>query len=591
MAATAELAVAKASFSATLFRADPRSCSREDIDDFFSLLNSAIVQCSPTNVQKCKQWIVQNLVPSNGRINPLGKYLCALAKSFTIEQDKEKKKARSSSATFGGAFGFKKVQQTTQTHQPHVPSARRRRLHILYILNDVLYHVKFRDQNDNFADKVDSFLPALVRSVAAFPNCPKHTKKIRDLVSFWEEKGYFGVESIKKLREAVDQALDPEAAEGEKTNQADESAAASKAGKDAPFIMPAMHGDPNMPWYDLPAGNWLRVLEPNSTRPMKPEMIKPLQLAPGPADKSLVDAVNKLLVDVDRIYSTGPGRGDGATYTIDQMGEVVELDEINGDIVNGETYYGWSRAFCEKMKARRHKARSGESRNDGRPSQSQSRSRSRSRSRSWAAGRHRDECEATAAEAPEAEAGAAAIVVAALGQGRGHAGPVPAPQPPKQPQNMARGYSNPHQQPPHHQRNYDSQPAPPFVPPQPTNYGGFPPPGPVPPPPPPNYTGQWPPPPPPGGPQNFFPPGLGMTQMPQIPPMPQFPGAAWPVPLPGMPMGMIPQSQQHQPWQQPQQQPQQHQQQDPRTQPYNPQNQPSWGRGAGGNRGGWPGGW
>jgi hypothetical protein len=51
MASTAELAVAKASFSATLFRADPRSCSREDIDDFFSLLNSAIAQCSPTNVQ------------------------------------------------------------------------------------------------------------------------------------------------------------------------------------------------------------------------------------------------------------------------------------------------------------------------------------------------------------------------------------------------------------------------------------------------------------------------------------------------------------------------------------------------------------
>jgi hypothetical protein len=51
MASSAELAVAKASLSATLFRADPTSCSRDDIDHFFALLNSAVAQCSPANVQ------------------------------------------------------------------------------------------------------------------------------------------------------------------------------------------------------------------------------------------------------------------------------------------------------------------------------------------------------------------------------------------------------------------------------------------------------------------------------------------------------------------------------------------------------------
>jgi hypothetical protein len=51
MASTAELAVAKASLSATLFRADPTPCSRDNIDHFFTLLNSAIAQCSPANVQ------------------------------------------------------------------------------------------------------------------------------------------------------------------------------------------------------------------------------------------------------------------------------------------------------------------------------------------------------------------------------------------------------------------------------------------------------------------------------------------------------------------------------------------------------------
>ena len=49
--ASANLAVAKASLSATLFRPDPKPCSRDDIDHFFSLLTTTVTQCSPANVQ------------------------------------------------------------------------------------------------------------------------------------------------------------------------------------------------------------------------------------------------------------------------------------------------------------------------------------------------------------------------------------------------------------------------------------------------------------------------------------------------------------------------------------------------------------
>ncbi|KAB5545591.1 hypothetical protein GE09DRAFT_967851, partial [Coniochaeta sp. 2T2.1] len=337
MASSAELAVAKASLSATLFRADPTSCSRDDIDHFFALLNSAVAQCSPANVQKCKQWSLHNLVPSNGRVAPLGKYLCALANSFSPEKDKERTKTRAKGKL-------------------HEPSARRKRLHLLYILNDIFYHVKFRDGNSNFADKAESFLPGLVRSAAAFPNCPKHAKKIQDLISLWEENGYVTTDAIAKLRTAAEQALVSEKQDASNGTDTQGAAAASKANKEAPFVMPAMHGDPTMPWYDLPAGNWLPVLEPNSTRPMRPSMIKPLQLAPGQADKTLVEAVNKLLVDVDKLYSSEAYDGP---YDVDQMGEIVATDGLKGDNAGGATYYGWSRAFAEKMKARRRKAKSG----------------------------------------------------------------------------------------------------------------------------------------------------------------------------------------------------------------------------------------
>lgn len=51
--ATPELAIAKATLSATLFRADPTSLSRPAVDAFFPLVTSALAQCSRPNVQVC----------------------------------------------------------------------------------------------------------------------------------------------------------------------------------------------------------------------------------------------------------------------------------------------------------------------------------------------------------------------------------------------------------------------------------------------------------------------------------------------------------------------------------------------------------
>lgn len=51
--ATPELAIAKATLSATLFRADPTSLSRPSVEAFFSLLTDALAQCSRPNVQVC----------------------------------------------------------------------------------------------------------------------------------------------------------------------------------------------------------------------------------------------------------------------------------------------------------------------------------------------------------------------------------------------------------------------------------------------------------------------------------------------------------------------------------------------------------
>jgi len=51
MATALALTIARAAPSGALFRADPRPCSRVDIDAMFALLDAATAECSPPNVQ------------------------------------------------------------------------------------------------------------------------------------------------------------------------------------------------------------------------------------------------------------------------------------------------------------------------------------------------------------------------------------------------------------------------------------------------------------------------------------------------------------------------------------------------------------
>ncbi|PSS00791.1 hypothetical protein BD289DRAFT_423322 [Coniella lustricola] len=414
----AQLTIAKAGLLAALLKpdagADLAPCSRDEIEQLHGLLSATAARCSPANVQKCKQWMLKHVVLSSTRTVAVIKYMVA----FSESQQQQSQQAQQQAGD---------VNNGTE----HKPSAKRRRLHLLYIINDVLHHVKRRIQSTSLFVDAAPRLPALLKSAASFPKAPKHQKKLLDLVQLWQQEKYFSDTDINVLRAAVAEgprATDPTTTD--KNGATRSTAASSTSAREASFVLPSTHGDTSAPWYDLPAANWLPAIEPNSTRPMNPSMIKPLRLAGGPADKDLVDAVKKLLGDVDKIYArTVQYEGDSSLLDLSQMGELLERDEL-GDLVGGETYYGWSKAFCEKMKTRRknngldrgrgHTA--GSSRSDSRrrsysrdrssstgssgpafkrrrfsdssrsrsPSQSRSRSRSGSQGRSRAARRHHD---------------------------------------------------------------------------------------------------------------------------------------------------------------------------------------------------------
>ncbi|KAF5027391.1 hypothetical protein F66182_468, partial [Fusarium sp. NRRL 66182] len=317
--ATPELAIAKATLSATLFRADPTPLSRPAVESFFQLLTNAIAQCTRPNVQKCKVWIVDNVAPSTARTAALAKYLSALSKSLPDDGSR--------------------------------PSLKRKRLHLLYVLNDVFYHVVTRSRNVTFATAWDSVLPGLMASAAAFDDCPKHKKKLADLIRLWDEQQYLDLGVLSQLEDALASGIAPQPAQEVLTSNAP-----LKLAKDAPFTLPSFHGDHSVPWYDLPASTWLPHLTPNSTKPILPDDIRPIQLAPGPADKALVHAVQDLLGEVERMFSKEQKWNDEPGADLDELGERVVIDEITGGVIGGETYYGWSRRFCEKMKERRKRS-------------------------------------------------------------------------------------------------------------------------------------------------------------------------------------------------------------------------------------------
>ena len=178
----------------------------------------------------------------------------------------------------------------------------------------------------------------------------KHHKRIQDLLDIWEAQGYYSLLYVQKLRETVVNAARigySNSEEGTKLSNGTPQESSGGEKKDVPFIMPASHGDPATPFYDLPAGNMMPHIMPNSSVPINPQLVKPLQLVAGPANDNLVTAIKDLLNDVDA-SSLEDFQDEG--MDMDELGQPVLRDDITGDIVEGEGYYGWSRVFCERMK-------------------------------------------------------------------------------------------------------------------------------------------------------------------------------------------------------------------------------------------------
>ncbi|KAL1999719.1 hypothetical protein VTN02DRAFT_4132 [Thermoascus thermophilus] len=504
--ASHQVAIAKAAFSVGLLRPDPSSVPRDEITAFHSLLDKALSHCSPANIQTCKSWLLKNVILSSNRVGVLGKYLVALSESFKAGDDKPPKPLAGSSE----------------------PSGKRKRLHILYLLNDLFHHAKYHsDTSTAFPTLTGSLQPYMVDLLglaAAFDRQKnaKHHRRLDELLDIWGEHGYYSSDYVNKLREAVRNSASVDAIKASVgIVDGDAEAEKKRASRDAPFVMPPTHGDTSTPYYDLPAGNLVPHIVPNSTTPIRPEAVKPLQFLAGPADEKLVTALKQFLKDVDRIYGTDkPEHDENAVVDFDELGQKVIRDEATGEIIDSETYYGWSRTFCQQMKKRNGKE-SGGSRSRSR-SRSSSRSRSESprkrrrysdsssfdgrrrsysRSRSRSVSRRRGPPQRRDSYSRSRSPPQSKSRTRSRSRERSYSPRPPSPPrsfPPRHPYPPPQGVPPP--PPPQFPMNNGQQFGPP-----PLGPGGIP----IPPPPPPNYHGPWPPPPPPlppGGIPGFNPP-------------------------------------------------------------------------------------
>ncbi|RMZ90062.1 hypothetical protein DV736_g2709, partial [Chaetothyriales sp. CBS 134916] len=312
------LIVAKATFAASLLRPDVTKIDRSELPHFHFLLETATIRCSSSNIQKCKQWLLDHILSSSQRTSSFARYLTA----------------------------FAKYAQVPDGQKPC--SSQRQHLHILYLLNDLLHHAKYHAADDTMKyDLTQAFQSPLFELVrqASVSAKARVRKRLKSLLSLWEDAGYFEANVIATTHKVINDpstSIEPE----------EKSATHAITTREAPYIMPATHGDPSLPFYELPAGNLMLHIIPNKAIAMRPHSIRPLQLTPGPADESLANAVRDFLKDIETIDHEFDLLDDpNVTAEISEMGQVLYRNEAE-DLV-GDTYFGWSRAFCEKMTARK----------------------------------------------------------------------------------------------------------------------------------------------------------------------------------------------------------------------------------------------
>lgn len=245
---------------------------------------------------------------------------------------------------------------------------KRKRIHILYLIHDLIHHTKLRGGDGKLAAAFEPYIPTLF-SVTAQEKGRKHADKIDRLIEIWTSKSYYPSAFLNRLQDAV-KDVRLQGARGLAPTGNDEEARGKEGERDEekkerPYDMPSTHGDYSTAWYDLPAANLMQHIIPNSTKPIKGTQVEPLRFTPGSAEPDVAAAVKALIDGSHRMWGESE-EGEEEKYDLDSLGQHIVKDELGNRKIE-ETYYGWSDEFARKMarKKKAHKAPLGGRREHG----------------------------------------------------------------------------------------------------------------------------------------------------------------------------------------------------------------------------------
>lgn len=258
-------------------------------------------------------------------------------------------------------MGNIKDEKNPRSEKQNANSAQRKRLHILYLINDLLHHTKYHVQSTSdlstLAESLWTYVIELLRIASAHDSTRSqfYNKKIEDLITIWAAHGYYDDTSIQKFKDIIVKSTNghiSDADESSKTRNGTLPATLGDEKFEIQCLMPTTHGDSTTPYYDLPAGNMMPHIVPNLATPINPQVVKPLQFGKGSAKEDLVTAIKKFMKDIS--LNVGSAKHDNICVDINDLGQPTFRDGASGDLIVADGYYGWSRGFCEKMRSRRN---------------------------------------------------------------------------------------------------------------------------------------------------------------------------------------------------------------------------------------------
>lgn len=159
-------------------------------EELLRLIEATLLECSRTNIKACRSFLLRSFLNSSLKVDRLGKFLTALSRQITP-------------ADHGAIENLPRETLFT---------ARRKRLHILYLLNDVLFHASHHPRKSRWQSFSKGLSPHLVELVylasAAASNAEDDTmKRVKGIIEIWAEQGYLSKDYVdNKLRTTAEYA-------------------------------------------------------------------------------------------------------------------------------------------------------------------------------------------------------------------------------------------------------------------------------------------------------------------------------------------------------------------------------------------------